>query len=221
MRQAAIASAGESRPDAYIVFELAKRLGFGNLFWNGDINAGLNAILAPLGLTLDELRAQPGGISLAGGPDYFRYRREGFKTQTESSKSSPRFPRRRREPVATIIEPAQSPYNAEANEFPLVLTSAKVVYFCHGQHRHIPSLRRRSPEPEVSMHPQTAGERGIGQGDWVEIRTRTGKARMRAKFDASLDRRVVSGQYGWWQGNPELGLQAFDSLADSAPIIIA
>jgi hypothetical protein len=38
---------------------------------------------------------------------------------------------------------------------------------------------------------------------------------MRAKFDSSLDRRVVSGQYGWWQGNQELGLEAFDSLADS------
>jgi hypothetical protein len=26
---------------------------------------------------------------------------------------------------------------------------------------------------------------------------------------------VVSGQYGWWQGNDELGLKAFNSLADS------
>jgi hypothetical protein len=38
---------------------------------------------------------------------------------------------------------------------------------------------------------------------------------MRAKFDPGLDRRVVSGQYGWWQGNEELGLEAFDSLADA------
>ena len=82
LRQAAISSTGESRSDAEIVFELATRLGFGNLFWNGDINAGLNAILAPLELTLDDLRAQPGGISVAGEPDYFRYRHEGVKTQT-------------------------------------------------------------------------------------------------------------------------------------------
>ena len=65
------------------------------------------------------------------------------------------------------------------------------------------------------MHPQAGGERGISEGDWVEIRTKDGKARMRAKFDASLDPRVVSGQYGWWQGNEELGLEAFDALADS------
>jgi anaerobic selenocysteine-containing dehydrogenase len=65
------------------------------------------------------------------------------------------------------------------------------------------------------MHPQTAGERRISEGDWVDIHTKTGKARMRAKFDASLDPRVVSGQYGWWQGNEELGLQDFDALADT------
>ena len=26
---------------------------------------------------------------------------------------------------------------------------------------------------------------------------------------------MVSAQYGWWQGNEELGLEAFDSLGDS------
>jgi anaerobic selenocysteine-containing dehydrogenase len=216
LRQAAISSLGESRSDAQIVFELATRLGFGDLFWNGDINAGLNAILAPLKLTLDDLRAQPGGVSLAGEPDYFRYRQDGFKTQTGKIEIfSEVFRDAGENPLPRFIEPALSPFKADANEFPLVLTSAKVVHYCHGQHRHVPSLRRRSPEPEVSMHPQTAAERGIGEGDWVEIRTKSGRARMRAKFDPGLDRRVVSGQYGWWQGNEELGLKAFDSLADA------
>jgi anaerobic selenocysteine-containing dehydrogenase len=216
LRQAAVSSVGDSRSDAQIVFALATRLGFGDLFWNGDINAGLNTILAPLKLTLDDLRAQPGGISLAGEPDYFRYRQEGFKTQTGKIEIfSEVFRDAGENPLPRFLEPALSPYKAESNEYPLVLTSAKVVHYCHGQHRHVPSLRRRSPEPEVSMHPQTAGERGISEGDWVDIRTKSGRARMRAKFDASLDPRVVSAQYGWWQGNEELGLQAFDSLADS------
>jgi anaerobic selenocysteine-containing dehydrogenase len=216
LRQAAVPSAGESRSDAHLVFELATRLGFGNLFWNGDINAGLDAILAPLKLSLDDLRAQPGGISLNGEPDYFRYRHEGFKTQTGKIEIfSEVFRDAGENPLPRFIEPAQSPYRKEKNEFPLVLTSAKVVHYCHGQHRHVPSLRRRSPEPEVSMHPQTAGERKISEGDWVDIQTKTGRVRMRAKFDASLDPRVVSGQYGWWQGNEELGLQDFDALADT------
>ena len=216
LRQAAVPSAGESRSDADIVFELAKRLGMGNLFWNGDINAGLNAILAPLDLTLDDLRAQPGGISLAAETNYFRYRQEGFKTQTGKIEIfSEVFRDASENPLPRFVEPARSPYHAENDVFPLVLTSAKVVHYCHGQHRHIASLRRRSPDPEVSLHPETAAERSISNGDWVEIRTKDGKVRMRAKFDSSLDRRVVSGQYGWWQGNDELGLPAFNSLADS------
>ena len=38
---------------------------------------------------------------------------------------------------------------------------------------------------------------------------------MRAKLDPSLDARVAWGQYGWWQGNEDLGLPAFDALADT------
>jgi anaerobic selenocysteine-containing dehydrogenase len=216
LRQAVVPSAGESRPDAFVVFELAKRLGFGDLFWDGDINAGIEAILAPLNLTLDDLRAQPGGVSIAGEPHYFRYRRFGFKTQTGKIEIfSEVFRDAGQDPLPRFVEPAVSPYSVGGNEFPLVLTSAKVVHYCHGQHRHVPSLRSRSPDPEVSLHPDTAGERGIREGDWVEIRTSNGRARMRAKFDASLDQRVVSAQYGWWQGNDELGLPAFDAFTDA------
>jgi anaerobic selenocysteine-containing dehydrogenase len=67
-RQAVTESAGESRSDAFIVFQLAKRLGFGDLFWDGDVDAGLNYMLAPLNLTLEDLRAQPGGVSIPGEP---------------------------------------------------------------------------------------------------------------------------------------------------------
>ena len=95
-----------------------------------------------------------------------------------------------------------------------MLTSAKIVQYCHGQHRSVPSLRRRANDPEVSLHPEAAGERGVAEGDWVEIRSANGKARMRAKFDAGLDRRVVSAQYGWWQGNMALGAPSFDALSD-------
>ncbi len=47
LRQPVVAPRGESRPDSYIVFELAQRLGLGSHFWNGDIDAGYRHILAP------------------------------------------------------------------------------------------------------------------------------------------------------------------------------
>ena len=79
LRRQAVETRGESRSDGFVVFELAKRLGFGHLFWDGDINAGLAAILAPLSLTLDDLRAAPAGVRLDGQPHYHRYKRNGFK----------------------------------------------------------------------------------------------------------------------------------------------
>jgi anaerobic selenocysteine-containing dehydrogenase len=215
LRQAAIESAGESRSDAFVVFELAKRLGFGNLFWDGDIHAGLNHILAPLRLTTEDLRAEPGGVSIPGQPRYYQYRRDGFKTHTGKLEIfSETFRNAGEEPLPVFVEPAISPYRENGDAFSLVLTSAKVVHYCHGQHRNVPSLRRRMPDPEVSLHPETAGVRGIRNGDWVEIRTRNGKARMRARLDDALDRRVVSAQYGWWQNNEALGLPGFDASAD-------
>ena len=215
-RQAVTESAGESRSDGFIVFELAKRLGFGDLFWDGDIDAGLNYILAPLNLKLEHLRAQPGGISIPGEPHYFRYRQDGFKTHTGKIEIfSEVFRDAGEHPLPDFVEPAMSPYNAGSDEFPLVLTSAKVVYYCHGQHRSVPSLRRRAAEPEVSLHPETASERGIQESDWVEIRTPKAKVQMRAKFDAALHPRVVSAQYGWWQDNDSLGLPGFEPFADT------
>ena len=215
-RQAVTESAGESRSDAFIVFGLAKRLGFGDLFWDGDVDAGLNYILEPLNLTLEDLRAQPGGISIPGEPHYFRYRQDSFKTHTGKIEIfSEVFRNAGEHPLPIFIEPAMSPYNTSSDEFPLVLTSAKVVHYCHGQHRSVPSLRRRAADPEVNLHPETARERGIEESDWVEIRTPKAKVRMRAKLDAALHPRVVSAQYGWWQGNETLDMSDIDAFADT------
>ncbi len=215
LRQAVIPSAGESKSNAFVVFELAKRLGLGHLFWDGDIDAGLEAILAPLSITLADLRARPQGISVPGEPLYFSYRETGFATPTGKIEIfSEALADGGADPLPRFVEPALSPYSAGGGDYPLVLTSAKVVHYCHGQHRHVPSLRKRAQDPEVSLHPETAQARGIADGDWVEIRTGDGRVRMRARFDASLDPRVISAQYGWWQANEGLGLPGFDALAD-------
>lgn len=217
LRPAVIESLGESRSDGHIVFDLARRLGFGARFWEGDVEAGFAEVLAPLGLSPAELRAHPAGVSLDGAPHYHRYRREGFKTPTGRIEVFSEALRDiGQDPLPRFVEPALSPAAPAAREFPLVLTSAKVVHYCHGQHRHVPSLRRRSPDPEFSLHPDTAGERGLAEGDWAEIRSPHGRVRMRAKFDAGLDPRVVVAQYGWWQENRTLAMPGYAASGDGS-----
>ncbi|WPB56665.1 molybdopterin-dependent oxidoreductase [Xylophilus sp. GOD-11R] len=215
LRQAAIAPRGESRSDGFVVFELARRLGLGHLFWDGDIEAGLAHVLAPTGLDLATLRARPGGVHYPAPTRWRAYEQHGFATATGLVEIySEVFHAQGQPPLPVFREPAASPIGTARADFPLVLTSAKLVQFCHGQHRDIASLRRRAPHPEVSLHPDAAAARGIAEGEDVELCTPHGTARLRARFDRSLDARVVCAQYGWWQGNEGLGLPASDAMAD-------
>ena len=80
MRPAVVAPRGEARADIDIVFDLAVRLGLGNHFWHGDIEAALDHHLAPSGLTSEQLRATPRGIRVPLETAYRKYRRGGFAT---------------------------------------------------------------------------------------------------------------------------------------------
>ena len=62
LRRQVIETRGESRSDAWIAFELARRLGLEDEFWGGEMDAGYRAMLAPSGIELDDLRAEPRGI---------------------------------------------------------------------------------------------------------------------------------------------------------------
>jgi len=72
-RAAVVEPLAERHSDTWIIFELAKRLGLGDNFWHGDIEAAYNHELAPSGITLEELQANPGGISRAIEPAYQKH----------------------------------------------------------------------------------------------------------------------------------------------------
>jgi anaerobic selenocysteine-containing dehydrogenase len=207
LRPQAVPSAGESRSDAWIVFQLAQRLGFGADFWNGDIDAGYRHHLAPSGISLEALRARPEGIAVALAPRFRRYAERGdagfhgFDTPTRLVELYSE------QLLAHGALPAHDAgtANATQGDYPLVLTSAKLPHYCHSQHRDIPSLRRRMPDPLLEMHPETARARGIADGAWALVSTRGGRARLRVKLNAALDPAVVCAQYGWWAASDATG----------------
>ena len=45
------------------------------------------------------------------------------------------------------------------------------------------------------------------------IETPDGRVRAQARFNESLDPRVVSGQHGWWEGCASLGAPAYDAYS--------
>ena len=218
LRAPVVAPRGEARSDTWIVFELARRLGLGHLFWDGDIDAGHRYMLAPSGVSLEELRESPAGVRVPLVARYRKYAeaargaRPGFATPTGKVEiySEP-FLEHGYPPLPEYVEPAVGPAQAAlADRYPLILTSAKIPEFCHSQYRGVPALRRRVPHPEVELHPDAAAPRGIHAGDWVVVKTPHGRVRARARFRDDLDPRVVATQHGWWQACPELGLPGYD-----------
>jgi anaerobic selenocysteine-containing dehydrogenase len=219
LRQRVVEPRGEARGDTEIVFDLACRLGLGDRFWNGDIDAAQRHQLGPSGVTLEALRENPAGVRVPLQTRYRKYAEEkdgvpnGFATPTGKIELySETFLAHGYRPLPEHEEPLMGPRSRPdlAERFPLILTCAKSTQFCESQHRALPSLRRRVPDPEVELHPAAAGERSIREGDWVAIETPEGQVRARAKLNESLDPHVVCGQHGWWQACPELGAPAYD-----------
>jgi anaerobic selenocysteine-containing dehydrogenase len=219
LRQAVVAPRGEARSDIEIVFDLAKRLGLGAHFWDGDIQAAYRHQLGPSGVSLDALRQQPGGVRV---PLQTRYRK--FAEQVDGTPRGFATPTRKVElysqtllehgypPLPAYEEPRMSPLSRPelTGRYPLILTCAKNTLFCESQHRALPSLRRQALDPEVELHPLAAAERGILPGDWVSVETPEGSIRARARINQFLKPDVVCGQHGWWQACQELGAPGYD-----------
>jgi anaerobic selenocysteine-containing dehydrogenase/ferredoxin-NADP reductase len=220
LRQKMIEPLGESRSDAEICFDLAGRLGLSDQFFDGDIEAARTYILAPTGLSLGELRAHPEGVRVPLKVESRKYAKvtdgeaAGFETETGLIEFySALLHRSGNSPVPRFDDQKLA---GNAN-FPFVLTSAKAGYFCHSQHRQIPSLRKREPQPSVELAPEAAEALGLEPGDWTEIETAHGRVRMQVKLNKSLHPRVVRAAYGWWQANREMGLPGYDPFtADGA-----
>jgi anaerobic selenocysteine-containing dehydrogenase len=88
LRRPVVEPRGEARGDTEITFDLAVRLGLGRHFWDGDVDAGYRHQLEPSGVTLEVLRANPGGVTVPLTTRYRKYAEEkagvpaGFATPT-------------------------------------------------------------------------------------------------------------------------------------------
>jgi anaerobic selenocysteine-containing dehydrogenase len=219
LRPAAIAPLGEARSDTWIVCELAKRLGLGKQFFDGDVDAGHRFALEPTGVTLDQLRANLRGVRVPIEVGYRRYAAKGFATPSRRVEIyASEFAARGYAPLPDYVEPAVSPVSRPdlVGRYPLVLTSAKVVQFCHSQHRSVPRLRRHSPDPIVELHPSAAQARGIAGDDWVVVETPHATMRARAHLNSALAPDVLAAQFGWWQGCDALGMPGYEAEGNGA-----
>ena len=223
----------ERRSDTWILFQLAKRMGMSEQFFNGDIEAAYAYELAPTGITLEQLKDAPGGISRPVAPSFEKHATvkkdgtpRGFDTSSKrvelychkfAAAGYPAFPE--------YLEPAMSPVSRPdiAAHFPLVLTNAKNTTFVHSQHRSLTSLRKSLPEPSADVHPETALRYGVKHKEWMTVETPRGAIKARARVTTNIVPGAVCVQHGWWQGCKELelpGYDAFEPTGSNAAMLI-
>ncbi|MGD1858961.1 MAG: molybdopterin oxidoreductase family protein [Leptolyngbyaceae cyanobacterium] len=78
-------------------------------------------------------------------------------------------------------------------EFPFVLTNGRLYGHWHTQSRtgRIDKIRKMHPEPLLEMSPVDAQHLKIQSGDWVEVRSRRGQARLKVHVTQYIRRGVL------------------------------
>lgn len=206
---------GDTRSDQQIIFEMGKRFNEEAFPWD-DVEGMWDYALEQSGMTFQDLREKVWAY-----PE-FSYRRyetgmlrpdgqPGFNTSTGKIELySTAFEAMGLDPLPNYLEPAESPLlNPEfAKEYPLILTTgARRQPFFHSEGRQIERWRRMHPNPLIEMHPDTAAEHGIKDGDWVYTENQFGRAKLKAFVTKTIDPRVVSADHAWWfpERDPEDG----------------
>ena len=170
LRPAVVPPPGEARPDTDIIFDLAGRLGLAAEFWNGDIDAAYRHQLAPTGVTLEQLRAAPGGVRLPLQTRHAKHAEpdakgapRGFATPSRKVELySQTFLDHGYAPLPEFSEPPSRPRGAARPGGALSAGSdeREVVGVLPDAAPRVAEPAQARPDPEVELHPAAAQARG-------------------------------------------------------------
>jgi anaerobic selenocysteine-containing dehydrogenase len=183
----------ERRSDYELWMELGRRLGQAS-HWPWDTAEEVcDHRLAPVGLDFGELKARR---ALFEDPPVGRSRELGFATASGKVElRSSLLEELGYDPLPAYVPVAED----DNDEFPLVLiTGSGFEPMYHSEQRQWPSARRKCPDPLVSLHPDTAADIGVAEGDWVRVETALGAVRQKVHLTTAVHRRMADSQHGWW-----------------------
>jgi len=185
---------GESRSDVEIIFDMAKHLGMVELFWNGNIDAATDELMAPSGYTAEELRRYPSGTPVKNPlrPGYRKYEKEGFHTPSGKMEIASSILREAGFDPIPIYKGPQYEATAGDAAYPLILnTGSRLPMFIHSEMHNVPWCQELRKDPMLDMNPADASKRGLFQDDWVWLQTSRGKIRVKANLTETVFPGVV------------------------------
>ncbi len=220
--------AGECREDWQIALEIGVRLGYPDVFFNGDVEAACNDILAMWKLTYDDLRKhQEEGILVPSKKELELYRKYETGAMRPDGKTGFDTPTGKIEAVSTVLErhgqPALPEYRAPMQtspDYPFILISgSRLPYITHSKWREdAPWLLELQREPMLSINPKDAEALDIHRGEIVRLKTRFGEMKVKAKPTIIMPTGVVGVMHGWANANVnELIPRQFDPISGFPP----
>jgi len=200
---------GECWDDRKIVIALGDRMGR-PFSWrdkaNSDIVAEWNDYtLETVKMTFNELLARPKHLKKFP-VEFKKYEKPGWKWNTPTGKIElycPSLEKLGYDPLPDYKEDPVSPLSRPDlwKEYPLIVINHRERCYEHSEGRQCPSLRKRIPEPEIEIHPQTAKDLGLKEGDWMWLESyqmKGERVKVKAKFVNELHPNVVSTLVCWW-----------------------
>ncbi|MFP4477383.1 MAG: molybdopterin-dependent oxidoreductase [Desulfatibacillaceae bacterium] len=197
---AAVDPVPECRDEKQILIDLAAKVGLEG-YWK-TVEEILDYRLEPLGTTWDEFKKK--GVHFNPVVHKLYEKKGGFRTPSGKVEVYADYLEAMGiAPLPVYREPDEGPVASPDlyEEYPLILTTGgrNLVYY-HSSHRNIPSLRKKAPDPELQIHPDTAQTMGVEDGEWVKLATPRGHVEIKAKYYDDVHPRVVHSPHGFWYG---------------------
>ncbi|RPH81808.1 MAG: hypothetical protein EHM88_10690 [Candidatus Rokuibacteriota bacterium] len=186
---------GATRPIAWVLQELARRVGLDDFYpWDGE-SGPLDAILdhPTTGHATAAALAAEGGmralnVSHVAHPD-LKFPTPSGKIELYSERA-----------IGLGLPPLPVYEAPAASAYPLVLQQGRTLTHFHGFYDHgraLPTLARVDPEPALWISPADASARGVRDGAAIRIHNERGAMRARARVTDKMPSGTVWMRDGW------------------------
>jgi cysteine desulfurase NifS len=208
LREQIIEPVGEARNDFMIMAELADRLGYGDLYPQSDEEM-LRHVLKGSGFSLEDVREAGGEVKVDTEMMQFKKWEKGLLRpdgepgfNTPSGKleiTSGILEEHGYSALPEYTEPGEGPIARPdlAEDYPLIFNSgARVFTDFRSQHHGVEGLKEMAPEPLVTINARDADERGIEDGDRVQVSTPRGSVVFTADVTENIVRGAIDANMG-------------------------
>jgi len=187
----AVQPLGEAKPNTEVFRLIAARMGLDDPCFADSDEQLMEQLLATAreGVSLDGLRER-GWAKLDLGQGSTPHAEGGFGTRSGKIRLSAEY-----EPPREVAD------QRLAERFPLALITPKTHLFLNSTFANQRRQHSAQPSPEVVMHPDDAGARGVQDGATVRVFNERGDFRCRARVSENARPGVLVAPMGWWNAD--------------------